>query len=189
MRPELLVLALTLGTAACATSGAVTGAVPRPFPGAPVPPGSTGTTAEATPVPAEAPPPGPLVAPDRRGPRAIVATALSLRGTPYRDGGTDPAQGFDCSGFIQYVFARHGQTLPREAKDQYTVGKKVKSSKVRPGDLLFFSTVAKGPSHVGLSIGGDQFVHATSERGVVRVERVTDGYWGRRFIGARRPPS
>jgi len=188
---RLLLFGLAVATAACASSGSV----PRPFPGAPLPPSAARPAPAHEPAPGSASPPSTAAPPTAaaavppaaaRPGRTPVDTALALRGAPYRDGGTDPS-GFDCSGFVQYVFARHGVSLPREAKEQFTVGKKVKPAKVRPGDLLFFSTVAKGPSHVGLSIGGDQFVHAPSERGVVRVERITDGYWGRRFVGARRP--
>jgi cell wall-associated NlpC family hydrolase len=153
-----LVVLLAALASACASSGTV----PRPFPGAVRP---------ATP-------------PIPNG-QAIVETALALRGTPYRWGGSDPS-GFDCSGFVQYVFARHGVTLPREARDQFTVGTSIKRSELREGDLVFYSTVAKGPSHVGMMIDDGQFVHAPSERGVVRVERVDVPYWDRRFVGAKR---
>ena len=118
-------------------------------------------------------------------PDAIVAIALTLTGVPYRNGGSDPS-GFDCSGFVQWVFARSGMRLPREVRDQYEAGKKIDLREVKPGDLLFFETVSRGASHVGLAIGGDQFVHAPSSRGVVRVERFTSSYWKPRFVGARR---
>lgn len=116
---------------------------------------------------------------------ALTGTALSLRGRPYRDGGTDP-NGFDCSGFTQYVFGQHGLQLPREVRDQWGAGKAVKSDQIAPGDLMFFTTVAPGASHVGISLGGDEFVHAPSSTGVVRVERVSSSYWATRFVGARR---
>src|SRR5262249_28807721 len=116
---------------------------------------------------------------------ALTGTALMLRGTPYRDGGSDPS-GFDCSGFTQYVFAQHGLALPREVKDQWEAGKPVKSEEIVAGDLLFFSTVAPGASHVGIALGGDEFVHAPSSTGVVRVEHASASYWAPRFIGARR---
>jgi cell wall-associated NlpC family hydrolase len=115
----------------------------------------------------------------------LVATALTLRGTPYRNGGSDPS-GFDCSGFVQWVFAQHGTGVPREVRDQYRVGDEVDEGEVRPGDLVFFETVAKGASHVGIAIGNGEFVHAPSSRGVVRVERYTSGYWAQRWVGARR---
>jgi cell wall-associated NlpC family hydrolase len=135
--------------------------VPRPFPGAPLPPGAV------EPVP------------------GVVTAALEFRGVPYRNGGSDPS-GFDCSGLVQYVFARFGTTLPREARDQYRIGKSVDLDDVEAGDLLFFETIGSGASHVGIVIGGGEFVHAPSSRGVVRVERYDGSYWARRFVGARR---
>lgn len=118
-------------------------------------------------------------------PYRVTGTALSLRGVPYVWGGDSPA-GFDCSGFTRYVYARHGIRLPRQAADQYEVGARVDRGDVRAGDLVFFTTIASGASHVGLALGDDQFVHAPSERGVVRVERLTGSYWSRRWVGARR---
>ena len=116
---------------------------------------------------------------------SVSGTALGLRGTPYRDGGTDPS-GFDCSGFIYYVFAQHGIAVPRTVEGLYRTGTEVGPSDIRPGDLLFFATAGSGPSHVGIAIGTDQFVHAPSTSGVVRVERFSSGYWGSRFVSARR---
>jgi cell wall-associated NlpC family hydrolase len=116
---------------------------------------------------------------------AVADTALALRGTPYRNGGNDPT-GFDCSGFVQYVFAQNGIALPRDVKAQFEVGDLVSPDELELGDLVFFTTVAPGASHVGLSLGGDEFVHAPSSKGVVRVERISAAYWSRRAIGARR---
>jgi cell wall-associated NlpC family hydrolase len=115
----------------------------------------------------------------------LVNTALQFLGVPYRNGGANPA-GFDCSGFVQYVFAQLGIALPREVREQYRVGNEVDLPDVKAGDLVFFQTVSRGASHVGLAIGRDQFVHAPSSRGVVRVERYTAQYWASRFVGARR---
>src|SRR5205085_3039260 len=98
---------------------------------------------------------------------AVAGTALSLRGTPYRNGGADP-QGFDCSGFTQYVFARYGVTLPREVRDQFQQGKSVNAEELAAGDLLFFATVAPRATHVGIALGGDQFLHAPISTSVVR---------------------
>ena len=158
--------------AACASSGA---ARPRPFP---LPAGTT------NPEPAPA---TPVVPPRATLPRdqALVTTALSFQGTPYRNGGSDPT-GFDCSGFTQWVFAQYGIALPREAAQQFEVGEKVKEDALKPGDLVFFHTESRGPSHVGIFVADDQFVHAPSSRGVVRVEYVSSPYWSRRFLGARR---
>ena len=97
---------------------------------------------------------------------------MSLRGAPYRSGGVDP-NGFDCSGFVRYVYQQHGVAMPREVREQFRIGKTVDRGRLKPGDLVFFSTVAPGASHVGIVIGGDQFIHAPSERGVVRVENLS----------------
>ena len=112
-------------------------------------------------------------------------TALDFRGTPYRNGGADPT-GFDCSGFVWYVFGQHGLVVPRTVQDQFRMGENVPPSDLRAGDLVFFSTTTPGASHVGIVIGGDSFVHAPSSSGVVRVERLGASYWSTRFVGARR---
>ena len=169
------VLAIAFLVTGCASKGGVV-ATPRPFPGAPLPPVAA---TPAAPTSSVDPAPAPVVLPD------LVATALTLRGTPYRNGGSDPS-GFDCSGFVQWVFAQHGTGVPREVRDQYRVGDEVDEDEVQPGDLVFFETVSKGASHVGIAIGNGEFVHAPSSRGVVRVERYDTGYWAQRWVGARR---
>ena len=116
---------------------------------------------------------------------AITSTGLAYQGVPFVNGGSTP-DGFDCSGFTYYIFQQHGVELPRVAADQYQAGIAVDSSSIVPGDLLFFETVAPGASHVALAIGGGEFVHAPSERGHVRIERLSSSYWGPRFLGARR---
>lgn len=141
-------------------------------------PDAPAATAPAGPASAPAPAAAPRTA-------ALLQTALALQGTPYRDGGSTPA-GFDCSGFTQWVFGRHGVTLPREVRDQYLRGAGISRRELQPGDLVFFSTVAPGASHVGIMIDAERFVHAPSSRGVVRVERLTLPYWDRRFVGVRR---
>jgi cell wall-associated NlpC family hydrolase len=105
---------------------------------------------------------------------------------PYRNGGSRPSDGFDCSGLVQWVFGQHGTALPREVRQQFEAGQKIDADEVKPGDLVFFETVSRGPSHVGIAIGGDEFVHAPSSRGVVRVERLSTMYWSKRWIGAVR---
>jgi peptidoglycan DL-endopeptidase CwlO len=116
---------------------------------------------------------------------ALVGTALSLRGTPYVNGGADP-RGFDCSGFTQYVFSQYGLSLPRAVREQFWVGRSIEAADLAPGDILFFSTTEPGPSHVAIAVGGDQFVHAPSSTGVVRVEHLSSSYWAPRYLGARR---
>jgi cell wall-associated NlpC family hydrolase len=115
----------------------------------------------------------------------IAGTALSLRGTPYRNGGSDP-RGFDCSGFIWFVFGQHGIRMPRTVGEQFREGVPIDLSAIEAGDLLFFATDSTAVSHVAMAIGGDSFVHAPSTRGEVRVERLAAPYWSSRFIGARR---
>ena len=117
-------------------------------------------------------------------------TALDLLGIPYRNGGSDPS-GFDCSGLIQWAFARHGQVLPREVRDQFQKGREIDLKDVQPGDLIFFETVSRGASHVGMVIGGGRFVHAPRSGAMVRVESLQTPYWRQRFNGARRldPPT
>ena len=165
-----LLLACSLFAGACAS----TGATPHPFP-----------------VPGTRPKPNAPAAPSpepRRTPineYDLVGMALDLRGTPYKDGGTDPS-GFDCSGFTQYVFAKYGVPLPREVRDQFKTGKPVDRKSLEPGDLIFFTTTEPGASHVGIAVGGDSFIHAPSTSGVVRVERISSGYWAPRFVGGRR---
>ena len=153
--------------------------MPRPFPGAALPPAST------PPARTELPPPPPPPVTIEPVLAEVIATALAQRGVPYRNGGSSPS-GFDCSGFIQWVFAQHQTPLPRQTEAQYHAGTSVGLSKIQPGDLVFFETVSPGASHVGLAIGNDQFVHAPSSKGVVRVERYTAAYWSTRFVGARR---
>jgi len=167
--------------AACCTACASTGGVPRPFP---TPRGGPAATPN-TPAPAPAPAPNAPLIKGRFDEYALVGTALSFRGVPYRNGGSDP-NGFDCSGFTQYVFAQYGIALPRAVREQFKQGKNVSPNDVAPGDLIFFSTTEPGPSHVGIAVGGDEFVHAPSSTGVVRVERIGSSYWGPRYLGARR---
>lgn len=113
----------------------------------------------------------------------IVSRALSLQGVPYVFGGTS-RNGFDCSGFTQYVFQAGGVSLPRTSYAQFGVGSSVSKNELQPGDLVFFTTYAKGASHVGIYIGGGRFVHA-SENGV-KTTSLSDGYYASRYLGARR---
>ncbi|HWR40280.1 MAG TPA: NlpC/P60 family protein [Patescibacteria group bacterium] len=116
--------------------------------------------------------------------RRVIPTALRYVGVPYSFGGTTPS-GFDCSGFVRYVFAGSGISLPRMADEQYEVGQPVSYNRLQPGDLVFFTTYAAGVSHSGIYLGNGQFISATSSSGVA-VTRIDDGYWGACYVGARR---
>lgn len=164
--------------AALATGCASRGAVPRPFPTPDLPrpaapaglPGSAAPAAAGVPISAAT--------------SAVLTTALTLLGAPYRPGGTDPA-GFDCSGFVQYVFWQHGVALPRTVAALAESG----APAGRPpeaGDLVFFAIDHSTITHVGIALGPDRFVHAPSSRGVVRTELLAAPYWATRFRTTRR---
>jgi cell wall-associated NlpC family hydrolase len=87
---------------------------------------------------------------------------------------------------VQWVFGQHGTPLPREVREQFDEGRRIDRDEVKAGDLVFFTTVSRGASHVGIALGNGEFVHAPSSRGVVRVEPYTNGYWAARWVGARR---
>ena len=183
---SVFVIALTILISACAS----TGYTPRPFPT----PNSANPNSPTNPQDPNAQNPVEKPRPNAQGPAlsgpalaySLTGTALSLRGTPYRNGGHDPS-GFDCSGFVSYVFGQYGIAVPRTVNEQYRAGHEVDPQKgLQPGDLVFFTTVSPGASHVGILIGGDEFVHAPSSTGEVRVERLSGPYWSTRFVGARR---
>jgi cell wall-associated NlpC family hydrolase len=168
----LAIVTACLPLMACASAGGV----PEPFPR----PGSA--------RPARAPAPKPVATTGTTLPAdgySIAGTALGLRGAPYRAGGSDP-RGFDCSGLIEYVFSQHGIAVPRTVEELHRAGQSVAGQDLQPGDLVFFDITGNGPTHVGLAIGGDEFVHAPSGAGVVRVERLSAAYWAQRFLGAKR---
>jgi cell wall-associated NlpC family hydrolase len=119
------------------------------------------------------------------GGAAIARTALGLRGIPYRLGGSD-LEGFDCSGLVQYVLAQHGVSVPRVVDDQVELGREIDDEEIRPGDLIFFAVDSRKPSHVGIAIGGEQFVHAPRTGQRVRVDALSSPYWRERYKEARR---
>ncbi|KJR47963.1 cell wall lytic activity [Desulfosporosinus sp. I2] len=115
---------------------------------------------------------------------AIIATSQQYIGVKYVFGGTTPA-GFDCSGFVQYVFAKNGISLPRVSRDQYKVGTSVSFSNLQPGDLVFFSLGKNGVvDHDGIYIGNGQFINAASSKGVTIYTLGT--YWKSAYVGAKR---
>ncbi len=116
----------------------------------------------------------------------IVRTAYAFRGTPYRYGGASRG-GFDCSGFTSYLYGKRGISLPHSARGQFQEGEHIDKNGMKAGDLVFFHTVTKGISHVGMYVGNGRFVHASSRRsGGVRVDNLNSGYYQERFRGARR---
>jgi cell wall-associated NlpC family hydrolase len=111
-----------------------------------------------------------------------VSYARRLIGVPYRYGGSTPRSGFDCSGFVSFVYRHLGITLPRSSYGQFGVGRRVARRLLRPGDLVFFD----GLGHVGMYVGRGRFIHSPRSGTRVRIERMV-GWYGARFVGARRP--
>lgn len=117
----------------------------------------------------------------------LVMNALGLIGVRYRFGGNSPESGLDCSGFVRYVFNdTFGFMLPRRSVEMSQVGTTVATSDLRPGDLVFFNTMRRAFSHVGIYMGDGKFIHAPRTGARVRIEDMTISYWQRRFDGARR---
>ena len=117
----------------------------------------------------------------------LTLRALAFIGVGYRRGGEFPETGFDCSGFVRHVFREGmGLILPRTARDISRVGEAVNQDALQPGDLVFFNTLRRSFSHVGIYLGEYRFVHAPATGGEVRIEDIRNNYWARRFNGARR---
>lgn len=119
--------------------------------------------------------------------REVLVNALNLTGVKYSYGGKSPETGFDCSGFVSYVFKQAASlTLPHSALAISQLGKTVSKNELKPGDLVFFNTLKSTFSHVGIYLGNNRFIHSPSAGGQVRVESMKDGYWATRFNGAQR---
>ena len=114
---------------------------------------------------------------------SLTRNAMRFLGTPYAFGGTSSG-GFDCSGYVQHVFAMLGLRVPRTADEQYAAAHRILGA-MRPGDLVFFQTYERGASHVGIYLGHDRFIHSSSSKGVV-VSSLHDNYWNARYLGAKR---
>jgi cell wall-associated NlpC family hydrolase len=119
--------------------------------------------------------------------RELVIHALALIGVNYKYGGSSPDSGFDCSGLVSHVFQEViGLTLPRDSQAMSRVGEKVDKTELQPGDLVFFNTLRRPFSHVGIYIGEERFVHAPSRGRDVEVSNLHSRYWNKRYNGARR---
>lgn len=119
----------------------------------------------------------------------LVISALGLVGIPYRWGGNTEETGFDCSGFVSALYSRSvGLLLPRKAEDQAAATKAIKNDDLQPGDLVFFNTMRRSFSHVGIYVGDGRFIHSPRAGASVRVDNMQSAYWLERFNGARRVP-
>lgn len=128
--------------------------------------------------------PAPQVRPKRS--EALLLALMAL-GVDYRDGGRSPATGFDCSGLVAHVFEQaYGVRLPRNTQAQSEAGLPINAEELEPGDLVFYDTLGRPYSHVGIYLGDGKFVHAPKAGSSVRMESVRSAYWIRRFNGARR---
>lgn len=118
---------------------------------------------------------------------SIINTAMGMIGIPYRFGGSSAETGFDCSGFVRAIYQDTvGHLLPRRAAEQAKATQKIDKKELKPGDLVFFNTMRRAFSHVGIYVGNGQFIHAPSKGKTVRVESMDSKYWAKRFNGARR---
>ncbi|WP_233260314.1 C40 family peptidase [Luteibacter sp. OK325] len=119
---------------------------------------------------------------------SLLAFAMKLRDIRYHRGGHAPSTGFDCSGFVRYVFIHSiGLDLPTNSASQFLAGLKVKRNEMKTGDLVFFRTRGKAVSHVGIYIDNGQFIHSPSAGKTVRVDSLNEAYWAQHFVGAKRP--
>jgi cell wall-associated NlpC family hydrolase len=134
------------------------------------------------------PTPTPKPAPPASDGTTIAAIAQRYLGYRYVWGGTSPATGFDCSGFVFYVYRQAGKYLPRDLWGQLNAGPRISRNNLQPGDIVFFqNTYTTGLSHNGIYLGGGRFIHAATERTGVIISRLDDPYWGPRYVGASRP--
>ncbi|MBE4907091.1 C40 family peptidase [Bacillus luteolus] len=115
----------------------------------------------------------------------IATYGKEFLGVSYKFGGTTPSSGFDCSGYLTYVFNKFNISLPRTAADQYQAGEKVSNKDIVVGDLVFFTTYKSGASHAGIYVGDNKFIHASSSKGIM-ISSLDERYWKTRYLGARR---
>jgi len=120
----------------------------------------------------------------------LVVTALGFLGVPYQRGGNSVETGFDCSGFVKAMYEQTvGLILPRRAEQQAAATQKIEKVELQPGDLVFFNTMRRAFSHVGIYVGEGKFIHSPKPGAEVRVESMNIKYWQQRFDGARRVPT
>jgi cell wall-associated NlpC family hydrolase len=168
----ILCLVLVLATSSCATADTIAGNEAMP-------------TDEQAALSARA---GGEI-PEKWSTRAseVLMNALSLSGIRYQYGGNSPDTGFDCSGFVRYVFKQATSlSLPRSALAMSQLGKTIRKNDLQPGDLVFFNTLKSAFSHVGIYVGNNRFIHSPRSGGVVRVENLEADYWAKRYNGAQR---
>lgn len=122
----------------------------------------------------------------RQAGKRIAKTARGQIGGRYKFGGASPKKGFDCSGLAWWTHKRHGIRIPRVSFSQYKNGRRVKRKNLTYGDLVFFTTYKKGPSHVGIYTGKGTFIHAPSTGKRIRSDPMSNKYWKKRYLGARR---
>jgi len=130
--------------------------------------------------------PGTISAPRAKSGNAVAATAKTQIGRPYKYGGASPKTGFDCSGLIVWSYKQHGVSVPRQAKDQARYGKAVKQSQLKPGDIVVFRISSRSGYHTGIYSGKGKFVHSPSSGKKIREDSMTEDYWKRRYVSARR---
>lgn len=117
---------------------------------------------------------------------SLIAKAKNFIGLPYRFGGTSPVSGFDCSGFMQYVYKQNGVDLPRTSQAMASSGRSVARGELKAGDMVFFRTEGSRISHVGMYIGDNQFIHAPRTGRSIEITSLNSGYWSKTFATARR---
>ncbi len=124
----------------------------------------------------------------RASSKLLADFAVTLRDIRYRRGGHEPSTGFDCSGFVRYVFAHSvGAVLPSDSASQFGIGTKVDRADMKTGDLVFFRIRGKRISHVGIYLDHGRFIHSPSTGKTVSINSLSDAYWAKHFAGAKRP--
>ncbi len=184
-KPSLLPLyfmLMTAGLVGCASSPPGGASAPGKPVAASTPPAAT--VAKVRPAPAPSNVPRAVLSPDAQ---EVVLYALGLLNVDYRFGGANPESGLDCSGMVSYIYEQAvGVRLPHNAAQIARLGREVARDELEPGDLVFFNTMNRQYSHVGIYIGEDRFVHAPATNGRIKVSSLRSSYFAQRFDAARR---